>query len=233
VPAGAGLAAVDDIAGRRHLPVLSQGFWFHALRPTLHALRSGAVIEPELLLTAYCKGIFPMAVNKRGDIGWFSPDPRAIIPLDERFHVPHGLRRVLKKNPFETTTDRDFETVIHECGKRHGDTWISEAIIESYCNLHRLGFAHSIEARLVGKLVGGLYGVHIGGAFFGESMFHRVTDASKVALAALVERLRAHGFALLDTQWQTPHLAQFGTTEIPRREYLRLLKRAVALECEF
>jgi leucyl/phenylalanyl-tRNA--protein transferase len=191
------------------------------------------VLEPELLLAAYCKGIFPMAVNKRGDIGWFSPDPRAIIPLDERFHIAHGLRRVLKKNPFEITTDQDFESVIHECGKRHGDTWISKTIIEGYCNLHRLGFAHSIETRLGGKLVGGLYGVHIGGAFFGESMFHRATDASKVALVALVERLRTRGFILLDTQWQTPHLAQFGTIEIPRREYLRLLKKAVALECAF
>ena len=191
------------------------------------------MLEPELLLTAYCKGIFPMAVNKRGDIGWFSPDPRAIIPLNERFHVAHGLRRVLKKNSFEITTNRDFETVIHECGKRHGDTWISDKIIESYCNLHRLGFAHSIETWLGGKLVGGLYGVHIGGAFFGESMFHRATDASKVALVALVERLRSGSFILLDTQWQTPHLAQFGTTEIPRHEYLQLLKQAVALECAF
>jgi len=191
------------------------------------------VLEPELLLTAYCKGIFPMAVNKRGDIGWFSPDPRAIIPLDERFHIAHGLRRVLKKNPFEITTDQDFESVIHECGKRHGDTWISKTIIKGYCNLHRLGFAHSIETRLDGKLVGGLYGVHIGGAFFGESMFHRATDASKVALVALVERLRTRGFILLDTQWQTPHLAQFGTIEIQRREYLQLLKKAVALKCAF
>ena len=191
------------------------------------------MIEPYLLLSAYCRGIFPMAVNARGDIGWFSPDPRAIIPIDERFHIPHGLRRVLKKNPFEIVYDRDFPAVMRECAKRHGDTWISDEILESYCELHRLGFAHSVEARLKGKLVGGLYGVHIGGAFFGESMFHRVTDASKVALVALVEQMRAGGFLLLDTQWKTPHLAQFGTTEIPRREYLKLLRRAVTLECEF
>lgn len=174
-----------------------------------------------------------MAVGERGDIGWFSPDPRAVIPLDKRFHVAHGLRRVLKKKPFEITVDREFEAVMRACAKRHEGTWISDEIVGSYCNLHRLGFAHSVEARVGGKLVGGLYGVHIGGAFFGESMFHRVTDASKVALVALVERLRAGGFALLDTQWTTPHLEQFGTTEIPRRDYLRLLKKAVALDCKF
>lgn len=174
-----------------------------------------------------------MAVGERGDISWFSPDPRAVIPLDERFHVPHGLRRVLKKNPFEITVDHEFETVMRACAKRYEGTWISDEIVESYCNLHRLGFAHSVEARVDGKLAGGLYGVHIGGAFFGESMFHRTTDASKVALVALVERLRAGGFALLDTQWTTPHLEQFGTTEIPRRDYLRLLKKAVALDCKF
>lgn len=192
------------------------------------------MIEPELLLSAYCRGIFPMAVNARGNIGWFSPDPRGVIPLDERFHIPHGLRRRLKKNPFTISFDGDFERVMRECAtKRRGGTWISEEIIESYCRLHELGHAHSVEARLGGRLVGGLYGVHIGGAFFGESMFHRATDASKVALVALVERLRERGFALLDTQWVTPHLAQFGATEIPRREYLRLLRRAVALDCGF
>ncbi|MCX6901239.1 MAG: leucyl/phenylalanyl-tRNA--protein transferase [Verrucomicrobia bacterium] len=191
------------------------------------------MLQTHLLLSAYCKGIFPMAVGERGDISWFSPDPRAVIPLDERFHVPHGLRRVLKKNPFEITVDHEFETVMRACAKRYEGTWISDEIVESYCNLHRLGFAHSVEARVDGKLAGGLYGVHIGGAFFGESMFHRTTDASKVALVALVERLRAGGFALLDTQWTTPHLEQFGTTEIPRRDYLRLLKKAVALDCKF
>jgi leucyl/phenylalanyl-tRNA--protein transferase len=191
------------------------------------------MLDAHRLLAAYCKGLFPMAVNERGDIGWFSPDPRAIIPLDERFHVSHGLRRALKKNPFEITVDREFEAVMRACAKRHEGTWISEEIVASYCRLHRLGFAHSIEARVGGKLVGGLYGVHIGGAFFGESMFHRVTDASKVALVALVERLRGGGFALLDTQWTTPHLMQFGTLEIPRRDYLRLLRKAVALDSKF
>jgi leucyl/phenylalanyl-tRNA--protein transferase len=191
------------------------------------------VIEPEMLLTAYRRGIFPMAVDKRGRIGWFSPDPRAVIPLDARFHIPHGLRRVLKQKKFEITSDTDFETVIRECGKRREGTWISPGIIDSYCNLHRLGHAHSIETRLEGKLVGGLYGVALGGAFFGESMFHRATDASKVALVALVERLRAGGFVLLDTQWTAPHLQQFGTYEIPRREYLWQLEQALKLDRRF
>jgi leucyl/phenylalanyl-tRNA--protein transferase len=215
------------------------------------------VLEPELLLDAYRHGIFPMAVNKSGRIGWFSPDPRAIIPLDERFHVPHGLRKVWKRcvvdsadgcsrgvsfvpsaahaaaTKFLITFDTDFPVVICECSERREGTWISKQIIESYCNLHRLGHAHSVEARLSGKLVGGLYGVHIGGAFFGESMFHRATDASKIALVALVERLRQRGFLLLDTQWQTSHLAQFGTYEIPRREYLRRLQDAIAMGCKF
>jgi len=193
----------------------------------------GCMLEPELLLGAYRAGIFPMAVTKRGDIGWFSPEPRAIIPLDGRFHIPHGLRRVLKRKEFVVTVDVDFEDVIRACAKRKEGTWISKEIIESYCELHRLGRAHSIETRLEGKIVGGLYGVHIGGAFFGESMFHRASDASKVALVALVARLRAHGFVLLDTQWQTPHLRQFGTYEIPRREYLQRLARAISFDCKF
>jgi leucyl/phenylalanyl-tRNA---protein transferase len=213
------------------------------------------MLEPELLLSAYRRGVFPMAINtdkrvgsaRRVEIGWFSPDPRAVIPLDERFHVPHGLRRVLKQKKFVITVDTDFEAVIRECAKRKDGTWISKEIVESYCQLHRLGHAHSVEVRQNPKsvsssliphpssfpLVGGLYGVQIGGAFFGESMFHRVTDASKVALVALVERLRSRGFALLDTQWQTPHLKQFGTFEIPQREYLRRLERALKLDCEF
>jgi leucyl/phenylalanyl-tRNA---protein transferase len=192
------------------------------------------MLTPEMLLAAYCRGIFPMAINEQGEIGWFSPDPRAVIPLDDRFHIPHGLRRTLKKNPFTVTFDREFEAVMRACGDRtRTGSWISEEIIKSYCDLHRLGFAHSVEARLDDKLVGGLYGVHIGGAFFGESMFHWATDASKVALVSLVERLRDRGFLLLDTQWQTPHLAQFGTMEIPRSEYLQRLKRAIALDCAF
>jgi leucyl/phenylalanyl-tRNA--protein transferase len=192
------------------------------------------MLETELLLQAYSMGVFPMAVNKRGKIGWFSPDPRAIIPLDHQFHIPHGLRRVLKKHTFDIAFDTDFGAVIRECGRRRKEgTWISPEIVESYVNLHQIGHAHSVEVRQEGKLVGGLYGVHIGGAFFGESMFHRVTDASKIALVSLVERLRRQQFILLDTQWMTPHLAMFGTYEIARDAYLDRLSEAVALDRDF
>jgi leucyl/phenylalanyl-tRNA--protein transferase len=188
------------------------------------------MIEPELLLQGYRLGVFPMAMED-DSIAWFSPDPRAVIPLD-RFHVPHALRRVRDKEVFEIKIDSRFSQVIRACAKRE-DTWINQEIIESYERLHKLGFAHSVEAWSKGKLAGGLYGVTVGGAFFGESMFHRVTDASKIALVALVERLRAKKFLLLDTQWLTPHLAQFGTIEIPRHQYLRLLTRAVDLSRKF
>jgi len=184
-------------------------------------------------MRAYASGIFPMAVNPRGDIRWFSPDPRAIIPLDDGFHIPHGLRRTLRKRPFAITVNLDFRGVMEACATAHGESWISREILRSYGELHRLGCAHSIEARREGELVGGLYGVALGGAFFGESMFHRATDASKVALVALVERLREKGFILLDTQWTTPHLLQFGTHEIPRDEYLARLQQALRLECRF
>jgi leucyl/phenylalanyl-tRNA--protein transferase len=191
------------------------------------------VLTTGQLLAAYASGFFPMAVNERGDIRWFSPDPRALIPLDERFHIPRGLRRVLKKSPFVVTTDKDFEGVIQSCATSHGKTWISKGLLRAYCQLHRDGWAHSVEAWLDGRLAGGLYGVHIRGAFFGESMFHRVTDASKVALVTLVERLRVGGFTLLDTQWTTPHLKQFGTFEIPRADYLKLLDQALGNDCQF
>jgi len=182
------------------------------------------MIPAELLLHAYRNAVFPMAMEN-GEIAWFSPDPRAIIPLDT-FHIPHGLKRTLKKAPFEIRIDTAFETVMRACAARD-ETWINEVIVKSYVNLHRLGHAHSVEAWLDGKLAGGLYGVSLGGAFFGESMFHDVTDASKVALHALVTRLLARGFTMLDTQWLTPHLVTFGAIEIPRAEYLRRLGKAV------
>lgn len=188
------------------------------------------MIPAELLIHAYRQAIFPMAVEG-GEIAWFSPDPRAIIPL-ESFHVPHGLKRVLKKGRFEIRVNTFFEGVMRACAERD-ETWITEEIVESYVNLHRLGHAHSVEAWLDGNLAGGLYGVALGGAFFGESMFHAVTDASKVALHALVERLRARGFGLLDTQWLTPHLVTFGALEIPRSEYQRRLKISLAKGCRF
>lgn len=188
------------------------------------------MIEPELLLQGYRLGVFPMAMED-GSIAWFSPDPRAIIPLED-FHVPHALARVARKRVFEVKIDNRFGEVIRACAKRD-DTWINPEIIESYERLHDLGYAHSVEAWKNNKLAGGLYGVAVGGAFFGESMFHRVTDASKVALVALVGHLRARKFALLDTQWTTPHLAQFGAIEISRERYLKMLRRAVELPRKF
>lgn len=188
------------------------------------------MIPAELLLHAYRQAVFPMAMQN-GEIGWFSPDPRAIIPI-ETFHVPHGLARTLKKGRFEIRINAGFETVMLACAKR-AETWINDEIRESYVNLHHLGHAHSVETWLDGKLAGGLYGVSLGGAFFGESMFHEVTDASKVALHALVMRLRERGFSLLDTQWNTSHLQTFGATEIPRSEYRRLLTSCADDVCQF
>ena len=188
------------------------------------------MIEPELLLQGYRLGVFPMAMED-DSIAWFSPDPRGVLPL-EGFHLPHGSRRAWRQKTFEIRFDHRFGEVIRACAKRE-DTWINREIVASYEQLHDLGHAHSVEAWNNGKLAGGLYGVAIGGAFFGESMFHRETNASKIALVALVEHLRATKFALLDTQWLTPHLAQFGAIEISRSNYLKQLKRAVDLPRKF
>ena len=191
------------------------------------------MIELDALLNAYASGWFPMSVAP-GDIRWYSPDPRGIIPLDT-FHVPARLARTLKAAPFEIRLNTSFREVITACASRP-DTdgnWIDAEIIESYCELHARGFAHSVEAWRDGKLAGGLYGVALQGAFFGESMFHRVRDASKAALVALVARLRARGYTLLDTQWVTHHLLQFGAVEIPRRRYLRLLDQALTVDVTF
>ena len=171
------------------------------------------MIDPDLLLQAYRLGVFPMAMDD-GEIRWFSPDPRTILPLD-KFHVSHGLKRERRAEAIEIRIDTCFLTVMRACAARE-DTWINEEIIESYGRLHELGHAHSVEAWSANELVGGLYGVAIGGAFFGESMFHHATGASKIALWALVERMRARKFTLLDTQWLTPHLEHFGAREISR-----------------
>ena len=190
------------------------------------------MIDPEVLLQGYRLGVFPMAMEDE-EIGWFSPDPRALIPMDHQFHITHGLKRALRKNPFHVTTDSDFTGVIQGCATAHGDTWISDEIVDNYCELHRLGFAHSIEIWQNDELAGGLYGVALGGAFFGESMFHRAANASKIALVALVERLRARNFVLLDTQWTTSHLEQFGTFQVRKSDYLKLLRAALSLDCSF
>jgi leucyl/phenylalanyl-tRNA--protein transferase len=191
------------------------------------------MLDADLLLSAYASGWFPMAIAP-GEIRWFSPDPRGIIPL-ATFHVPKRLARVVRSGRFDVRIDTDFAGVMRGCAERREPegTWIDDEIFESYVALHREGYAHSVEAWQDGALAGGLYGVSLGGAFFGESMFHRTADASKVALAALVERLRARGFLLLDTQWVTDHLSQFGATEIPRRRYLRLLNSAMAINASF
>ncbi|HEX6463641.1 MAG TPA: leucyl/phenylalanyl-tRNA--protein transferase, partial [Vicinamibacterales bacterium] len=191
------------------------------------------MISAQTLLDAYASGWFPMAVSP-GDIRWYSPDPRGVIPLDT-FHVSRRLARAIRTRGFDIRVDSAFEEVIVACSQRPDadGNWIDREIIESYCNLHALGHAHSVETWRADALVGGLYGVALGGAFFGESMFHRTGDASKAALVALVERLRARGYALLDTQWVTDHLAQFGAIEIPRRRYLRLLGEALKTEAAF
>lgn len=193
--------------------------------------RARQTIDPELLLRAYALGWFPMGTGRHGRIEWFSPDPRGILPLDG-FRVPSRLARVVRQGRFDVRIDTAFEAVMRACAARD-ETWITEDILASYVALHRLGFGHSVETWQDGVLVGGLYGVSIGGAFFGESMFHTVTDASKVALVALVERLHARGYVLLDTQWVTPHLAQFGGVEIHRAEYLERLSAALPLTCQF
>ena len=182
-------------------------------------------IKPELLLAGYASGFFPMAEPKNGEIRWFSPDPRGILPLDS-FKISRSLHQVLRKNLFEIRYNTSFEEVIRACSGR-GETWISEEIIQSYLALHRLGYGHSVEAWLGETLAGGLYGVALGAAFFGESMFSRVRDSSKVALVHLVGRLKERHFELLDTQFSTPHLSRFGVIDISRDNYLILLQNAV------
>lgn len=182
------------------------------------------LIRPETLLQAYSEGVFPMAQD--GEISWYSPRMRGVIPLDERFHIPHGLKKALRKKPFEIRFNTVFRDVMLGCAERE-ETWIDPVILESYCNLHEIGHAHSVECWDAEGLQGGLYGVSLGKVFFGESMFSRKTDASKVALVALVGRLRENDFGLLDTQWMTEHLRTFGGYELSKHRYLKLLNALV------
>ena len=191
------------------------------------------LLTPELVLSAYSIGLFPMA-NDRDDptIHWIDPLHRGILPLD-RFHVPRSLKRTIRKGRFALTVDRDFEAVIRACAEATPDrprTWLNDDIIELYLDLHRRGHGHSIETWEEGRLVGGLYGLALGGAFCGESMFSRTTDASKVALVELVARLRIGGFVLLDTQFVNDHLQQFGVEEITRSAYKARLEKALRLD---
>jgi leucyl/phenylalanyl-tRNA--protein transferase len=191
-------------------------------------------LDPEFLLRAYAAGIFPMS-DAHNEITWYSPHPRAIIEHDE-LRVSRSLRATIRRQVFDVRFDTAFPMVMRACAEPRIDdtgTWISEEFIEVYTILHRHGFAHSVEAWRDGQLAGGLYGVSIGGAFMGESMFSRCGDASKVCLVALVERLRAGGYVLHDTQFLTPHLERMGARLIPRPAYLRRLARAVALPCVF
>jgi len=184
------------------------------------------LIAKEELLGLYAAGWFPMA-QADGSIRCYSPDPRGIIPLED-FHIPHGTKKALRDPGWELRIDTEFEQVIRACGKRE-ETWIDESIVQSYLALHQAGQAHSLEIWREGRLAGGLYGVRLGAAFFGESMFSTVPGASKIALIRLVEILRAGAFLLLDTQWTTPHLERFGGRSIPRRHYLKLLEKAVRM----
>ena len=177
-----------------------------------------------MLLGAYAEGVFPMADD--GEIYWFSPVMRGIIPLDERFHIPKSLKKTLRKGAFEIRWDTAFREVMLGCAERD-KTWISGTILESYCALFDRGHAHSVECWDEEGLQGGLYGVRLGGAFFGESMFSRKRDASKIALVHLVDWMRTERMSLLDTQWMTDHLRTFGGYEVPRAVYYGMLEEAL------
>jgi leucyl/phenylalanyl-tRNA---protein transferase len=208
----------------------------------LDAARRSAFIKdmvdltPDLLLRAYAAGYFPMAESAEDpELFWVDPDPRGILPLDQ-FHLPRRLKRTLRSGTFEVRVDSDFEAVMRGCAaatEGRPKTWINDEILRLYGALHRRGFAHCVESWAEGKLVGGLYGVAIGGAFFGESMFSRTSDASKVALVHLVARLVVGGFVLLDTQFVTEHLSRFGAIEVSRRDYHRRLQAALAVNAYF
>jgi leucyl/phenylalanyl-tRNA---protein transferase len=189
------------------------------------------VIEPQLLLSAYSQGYFPMGMEN-GQIRWFLPEWRGILPIKE-FHIPKRFAQYLRQgHPFEIRWDSAFGDVMRGCADRE-ETWITNDILDSYQTLFDLGHAHCVETWREGRLVGGIYGVAIGGAFFGESMFSRETQASKVALVALQQRLLERGFLFHDTQWTTEHLASFGGHEIPCDDYLRMLNRAMRMKTSF
>ena len=197
-------------------------------------------LAPPRLLAAYAAGAFPMPdPDDESNILWFSPDPRALLPLDDRFHVARRLGRTIRQGRFACTLDRAFAGVMAGCADRTEGTWISGDFLAAYTRLHELGIAHSVEAWPGGRegdpdrLAGGVYGVALSGAFFAESMFHRVSDAGKVALVHLVEHLRRRGFVLCDVQWLTPNLRRLGAFEIPRIEYLSLLADALAATASF
>ena len=200
--------------------------------PAAHMTQVPTLLNIETLLEAYRRGYFPMAERRSCDeLHWFSPRQRGVMPLDERFHVPRSLTKFMRDCPYELRVSTAFEQVIRSCadirGEKREDTWINDTIIDLYVRLSEQGYAHSVECWQDGELVGGLYGVSIGGAFFGESMFSSRPQASKVALVHLVERLRRAGYTLLDTQYVNDHLRQFGVMEVPRKTYLEYLAQAL------
>jgi leucyl/phenylalanyl-tRNA--protein transferase len=188
-------------------------------------------ISPQLLMNAYAQGYFPMGRSRHAaDIDWYDPDPRGILPL-EAFHIPRRMVRMLRRSIFTFTVDQAFPQVIEECARARGDratSWINDTILTAYIALHKMGHAHSVEVWAEEQLVGGLYGVSLGGAFFGESMFSRMPEASKQALVILVDLLTEAGYTLLDTQYVNPHLRQFGAIEIPRADYKIKLAKALS-----
>ncbi|MCS7338087.1 MAG: leucyl/phenylalanyl-tRNA--protein transferase [Verrucomicrobiae bacterium] len=214
--------------------VLDKRIWFPdpELAEPDGLIAIGGDLSVPRLLAAYRRGIFPWTADP---ITWWSPDPRAIFELD-KFHVPRSLAKLIRKGAFQITIDKAFREVMEGCAEpRPGreETWVTPEFIEAYTQLHKAGYAHSLECWQDGALVGGIYGVAIGGFFAGESMFHRVSNASKVALYHLVQHLRARGFELFDIQMVTPVTRLLGAVEIPRVEYLRRLKRAIQLDRQF
>lgn len=194
-------------------------------------IQEHAQLDPQTLLMAYSQGAFPMA-DEDGIVRWYTANPRGIIPLN-RFHVPGTVRQLIRQSRFEIRINSSFAEVMCQCMQTRPTSWINDQLVRAYGLLHKLGHAHSVECWLSGRLVGGLYGVSLGAAFFGESMFHHVRDASKIALVHLVTRLKERGFELLDTQASTEHLRRFGCTDIPAEEYLVLLRKAISKDCQF
>lgn len=194
-------------------------------------------ITPEMILFGYRQGYFPMARGLRGQIDWFIAEPRTVIPLDERFHVRRSLAKTMRQLRYEIRINTEFEAVIRACARHYevypDEVWLSEEMISLYLQLHRQGSAHSLEVWIDEELVGGLYGIAMRAAFFGESMFSRVSSASQIALVHLVERLRARNYQLLDTQMRTPHIGLFGALDLTHREYLGILAEALLEERSF
>ncbi len=197
----------------------------------LDIVRVTFTVTPESLEEGYRRGIFPMGHEGERAFTWHEPDPRGVIPLDA-IHVPASLRRRMRRGGYEGTVDQAFADVVRNCAARPG-VWLTPKLIAVYEEMHRRGLAHSLEVWVEGRLAGGIFGVHLGAAFFAESKFHRVTDMSKVALVELLFRLKGAGFLLFDVQYWTPHLAQFGAVELARKAYRELLQQALAMERAF